>query len=151
MLVHVGSNPYLTHTHLLSKILVNDRSVIFFFPYRSDTQVNTASTRRTRRKAARPAELLAAATHLFVAKGYAATRVEEVAALANVSKGTLFLYYPSKEALLKAVVRENIAGALPNGRPSWKALPAARPIWCAMPLLSGWSALPTAKQVASTS
>ena len=31
MLVHVGSNPYLTHTHLLSKILVNDRSVIFFF------------------------------------------------------------------------------------------------------------------------
>lgn len=110
MLVHIGNNPYLTHTHLLSKILVNDRSVIFFFPYRSDTQVNTASTRRTRRKAARPAELLAAATRLFVAKGYAATRVEEVAALANVSKGTLFLYYPSKEALLKAVVRENIAG-----------------------------------------
>ena len=43
MLAHVGSNPYLTHTHLLSKILINDRSVIFFFPYRSDTQVNTHS------------------------------------------------------------------------------------------------------------
>lgn len=66
--------------------------------------------RRTRRKEARPAELLEAATSLFVEKGYAATRVEEVAARANVSKGTLFLYYPSKEALLKAVVRENIAG-----------------------------------------
>lgn len=66
--------------------------------------------RRSRRKAARPAELLAAATRLFVEKGYAATRVEEVAALANVSKGTLFLYYDNKEALLKAVVRENIAG-----------------------------------------
>lgn len=66
--------------------------------------------RRTRRKEARPAELLEAATTLFVEKGYAATRVEEVAALANVSKGTLFLYFPSKEALLKAVVRENIAG-----------------------------------------
>lgn len=65
---------------------------------------------RTRRKEARPAELLEAATQLFVEKGYAATRVEEVAALAKVSKGTLFLYYPSKEALLKAVVRENIAG-----------------------------------------
>lgn len=72
------------------------------------TQVTTA--RRSRRKDARPAELLEAATTLFVGKGYAATRVEEVAALANVSKGTLFLYYPSKEALLKAVVRENIAG-----------------------------------------
>lgn len=67
-------------------------------------------SRRARRKEARPAELLEAATRLFVEKGYAATRVEEVAALANVSKGTLFLYYPSKEALLKAVVRENIAG-----------------------------------------
>lgn len=66
--------------------------------------------RRTRRKEARPAELLEAATRLFVEKGYATTRVEEVAALANVSKGTLFLYYPNKEALLKAVVRENIAG-----------------------------------------
>lgn len=69
-----------------------------------------APARRTRRKEARPAELLGAATALFVEKGYAATRVEEVAALANVSKGTLFLYYPSKQALLKAVVRENIAG-----------------------------------------
>lgn len=67
-------------------------------------------TRRSRRKEARPAELLDAATRLFVEKGYAATRVEEVAAQAHVSKGTLFLYYPSKEALLKAVVRENIAG-----------------------------------------
>lgn len=65
---------------------------------------------RTRRKEARPAELLQAATQLFVEKGYAATRVEEVAARAHVSKGTLFLYYPSKEALFQAVVRENIAG-----------------------------------------
>ena len=65
---------------------------------------------RSRRKEARPAELLEAATRLFVEKGYAATKVEEVAALAKVSKGTLFLYYPSKQALLKAVVRENIAG-----------------------------------------
>ncbi|MBF6631460.1 MAG: TetR/AcrR family transcriptional regulator [Comamonas sp.] len=72
---------------------------------------NPKVPRRSRRKEARPAELLAAATRLFVEKGYAATRVEEVAALANVSKGTLFLYYASKEALLKAVVRENIAGS----------------------------------------
>ena len=43
-------------------------------------------------------------------KGFAATRAEEVAARAGVSKGTLFLYFPSKEELFKAVVRENISG-----------------------------------------
>ncbi|MCW5653759.1 TetR/AcrR family transcriptional regulator [Hydrogenophaga sp.] len=66
--------------------------------------------RRTRRKEARPGELLDAALALFVEKGFASTRVEEVAARAGVSKGTLFLYFPSKEELFKAVVRENIAG-----------------------------------------
>ena len=66
--------------------------------------------KRERRKEARPGELLDAALTIFVDKGYAATRVEEVAALAGVSKGTLFLYFPSKEELFKAVVRESIAG-----------------------------------------
>jgi len=66
--------------------------------------------RRSRRKEARPGELLDAALSLFVEKGFAATRVEEVAARAGVSKGTLFIYFPSKEELFKAVVRENISG-----------------------------------------
>jgi TetR/AcrR family transcriptional regulator len=67
-------------------------------------------SRRGRRKEARPGELLDAALDLFVEKGFAATRAEEVAARAGVSKGTLFLYFPSKEELFKAVVRENISG-----------------------------------------
>ena len=66
-----------------------------------------APAKRARRKEARPGELLEAALALFVEKGFAATRVEEVAARAGVSKGTLFLYFPSKEELFKAVVREN--------------------------------------------
>lgn len=66
--------------------------------------------KRERRKEARPGELLAAALDLFVEKGFAATRVEEVAQRAGVSKGTLFLYFASKEDLFKAVVRENISG-----------------------------------------
>ena len=69
-----------------------------------------AQTRRARRKDARPGELLAAALDLFVEKGFAATRVEEVAKRAGVSKGTLFLYFSSKDELFKAVVRENISG-----------------------------------------
>jgi len=68
------------------------------------------ASRRERRKEARPGELLDAALDLFVEKGFAATRSEEVAARAGVSKGTLFLYFPTKEDLFKAVVRENISG-----------------------------------------
>lgn len=68
------------------------------------------ASRRGRRKEARPGELLEAALDLFIEKGYAATHVEEVAARAGVSKGTLFLYFPSKQELFKAVVRQNIAG-----------------------------------------
>ncbi|MDR6537165.1 TetR/AcrR family transcriptional regulator [Variovorax soli] len=72
-----------------------------FFPERN---------KRERRKEARPGELLEAALDLFVDKGFAATRAEEVAARAGVSKGTLFLYFPSKEELFKAVVTENLSG-----------------------------------------
>ena len=80
------------------------------------TTISTAQTaptvpaKRERRKDARPGELLAAALDLFVEKGFAGTRVEEVAKHAGVSKGTLFLYFASKEDLFKAVVRENISG-----------------------------------------
>ena len=63
-----------------------------------------------RRKEARPGELVQAALQLFVEKGFAATRSEEVAARAGVSKGTLFLYFPSKTDLLKAVIAKTLAG-----------------------------------------
>lgn len=71
--------------------------------------------KRERRKQDRPGELLDAALDLFVEKGFAATRVEEVAARAGVSKGTLFLYFPSKEDLFKAVVRANIVEPVAQG------------------------------------
>lgn len=70
---------------------------------------------RRRRKEARPAELIAAALDMFVEKGYAAARLEDVAARAGVSKGTLYLYFDSKEALFKAVVREGLLPALAEG------------------------------------
>ena len=73
-------------------------------------RTDEASPKRERRKEARPGELLDAALDLFVEKGFAATRAEEVAARAGVSKGTLFLYFQSKEELFKAVISENIAG-----------------------------------------
>lgn len=70
---------------------------------------------RQRRKEARPQELLDAALSLFVEKGFAATRIEEVAHRAGVSKGTLYLYYPGKEDLFKAVVRQGLASLIAEG------------------------------------
>ncbi|MBK9133165.1 MAG: TetR/AcrR family transcriptional regulator [Betaproteobacteria bacterium] len=71
---------------------------------------------RQRRKEARPQELLDAALELFVEKGFTATRAEEVAQRAGVSKGTLYLYYPSKEELFKAVVRQNLGSLIAEGQ-----------------------------------
>ena len=70
---------------------------------------------RQRRKEARPQELLDAALALFVEKGFAATRSDEVAVRAGVSKGTLYLYYPSKEELLKAVIQQNLSQLIAEG------------------------------------
>ncbi|CAO3414302.1 TetR/AcrR family transcriptional regulator [Azospirillum endophyticum] len=64
-----------------------------------------------RRKDARPQEIVAAAMEVFAERGFAAARLEEVAARAGVSKGTLYLYFPSKDELFKAVIRTAI---LPN-------------------------------------
>ena len=75
-----------------------------------------AATPRRRRKEARPQELTAAALSLFVEKGFAATRLDEVAARAGVSKGTLYLYFDSKEALFIAVIREGILPVIEAGR-----------------------------------
>lgn len=70
--------------------------------------MDSPTTPRKRRKDARPTELLAAALDLFVEKGYSATRLEDVAARAGASKGTLYLYFANKEALFKAVIEEGI-------------------------------------------
>ncbi|AKJ28305.1 TetR family transcriptional regulator [Caldimonas brevitalea] len=56
-----------------------------------------------------------AALDLFVEKGFAATKIDDVAARAGVSKGTLYLYFPSKEELLKAVIRHNLSLTIEQG------------------------------------
>jgi AcrR family transcriptional regulator len=63
---------------------------------------------RQRRKEARPREIVRAALETFTERGFAATKLDDVAARAGVSKGTLYLYFPSKEELFKAVVRQAV-------------------------------------------
>lgn len=57
-----------------------------------------------RRKESRPQELLDAALNLFAHHGYAQTRLDDVANQAGVSKGTVYLYFASKQDLFEAVV-----------------------------------------------
>lgn len=87
--------------------------------------MNLASTvrpSRQRRKEARPQELMDAALALFTQHGLAATRMEAVAARAGVSKAALYLYFPSKEALFRAVVRQSLAALIAEGEREATAL-----------------------------
>jgi len=68
----------------------------------------SGTARFRRRKDARPGELIDAALACFAERGFAATRLDDIAARAGVSKGTVYLYFPSKEELFKAVIRESL-------------------------------------------
>lgn len=67
---------------------------------------------RSRRKDARPAEIVAAALALFAERGYGATKLDDVARAAGIAKGTVYLYFPTKEALFQAVVRQELLPVL---------------------------------------
>jgi AcrR family transcriptional regulator len=68
--------------------------------------------KRQRRPETRPSEILAAALALFSEHGFSATRMEDVAARAGISKGAIYLYFPDKTALLKALVQQAIGGQI---------------------------------------
>jgi AcrR family transcriptional regulator len=65
-----------------------------------------------RRKDARPQEILDAALACFATKGFTATRMEDIAARGGVTKGTIYLYFESKEAVFKSLVRGSISGQI---------------------------------------
>ncbi|MBO9707077.1 MAG: TetR/AcrR family transcriptional regulator [Caulobacter sp.] len=62
-----------------------------------------------RRSQARPGEIIEAALEVFAEKGFAAARLDDIAARAGVSKGALYLYFETKQDLFRAVVRETVA------------------------------------------
>jgi AcrR family transcriptional regulator len=70
------------------------------------------AARWTRRKQARPAEILYAALSVFAEKGYAGTRMDEIAKRAGVTKGTIYLYFENKDAVFKTLVRDSIGATL---------------------------------------
>lgn len=68
-------------------------------------ETEIAPKRRERRKAERPGEILDAAFEEFVQHGYAATRLEDVAARAGVTKGTIYFYFDTKERVFDEMIR----------------------------------------------
>lgn len=68
-----------------------------------------------RRSEARPGEIVEAALDLFVEKGFAAAKMDEIAKRAGVTKGTVYLYFPSKEDLFRAVVEEMMGPNIETG------------------------------------
>src|SRR5256886_11276917 len=89
-------------------------------PDRAVSHAVTPSKRQSkprwkRRKDARPGEIVAAALEVFGERGFAATKLTDVARRAGVTKGTVYLYFDSKEALFKAVVRETIVPVIAKG------------------------------------
>lgn len=78
----------------------------------AETAVPGRSKNWQRRKGARPGEILDAALQVFAEKGFAAARMEDIAVAAGVTKGTIYLYFPSKEEVFKSLARETVGVAL---------------------------------------
>src|SRR5215208_3049991 len=81
----------------------------------TDDPTLIAARRWQRRPEARPEEILDAAFVVFGDSGFARAKIDDVARLAGVSKGTVYLYFDSKEALFREMVRAKIVACLAEG------------------------------------
>jgi AcrR family transcriptional regulator len=82
---------------------------------RSSKRTSPRRPRWRRRKDARPEEIMMAALEVFANRGFALTKLEDVARKAGVTKGTIYLYFHNKEALFKALVRQTIVPVIAKG------------------------------------
>jgi len=69
----------------------------------------TEAKKRQRRKDERPQEILHAALEVFAEKGFASAQVSEIAKRAGVAKGTVYLYYKTKQEIFEAIVRAKVS------------------------------------------
>jgi TetR/AcrR family transcriptional regulator len=79
---------------------------------RKSTPVQRAATPRRRRPDERPSQILEAALDVFGEKGLAAARLDDIAKRAKLAKGTIYLYFPNKDALFRAVIRSTLVAEL---------------------------------------
>jgi AcrR family transcriptional regulator len=93
--------------------------------------------RRSRKESdSRPQEIVDAAFQEFAAKGFAGTRLEDVAARAGVSKGLPYLYFKTKEELFKAVVKSIVTPAFDAMRTEIETTPLSTEAFLKGPFLA---------------
>ena len=68
----------------------------------------------------RPAQILDAALDVFAERGLGAARLEDIAKRAGLSKGTIYLYFPNKEALFREVIRQTVVSQIEKGERDFK-------------------------------
>lgn len=88
-----------------------------------DTLANLCPSKWVRRKDARPSELMAAALELFSEKGFAGTRMEDIALRAGVTKGTTYRYFANKEALFCELIKNDIEPRLQEVKSLFESAP----------------------------
>jgi len=74
-----------------------------------ETQLSEPRSRRTRKKERTRAQIYDAAMQLFLARGYDAVTIDEICEAADVARGTFFLHFPAKDALLSEYGRQAMA------------------------------------------
>jgi AcrR family transcriptional regulator len=74
----------------------------------SPTQPPKPASNRAERAAGRRAAIVEAALEEFIARGFAATRLDDVARRAGVAKGTIYLHFKDKETLFEELIRTAI-------------------------------------------
>ena len=74
----------------------------------TNTSCTTSDHRWQRRKDSRPGEIIEAAFDLFAERGFSNTKMDEIAQKAGISKGSIYNYFKSKEAIFEVVVTEDI-------------------------------------------
>jgi AcrR family transcriptional regulator len=105
----------------------------------------------SRRSAERPTELLDAALAQFYRQGFSVTKIDDIAKAAGVTVGTVYRYFPSKEALFQALVERGIDSAWSRGKDIAEAYGSMTAREVIGLLLSRWAAVlrePAARQLA---
>jgi AcrR family transcriptional regulator len=83
---------------------MNERSFIVF----SEPTMPDRESRKKQTAIRRQEQILNAALEIFFQKGYAAATIPEIARLAGIATGTIYIYYPSKRELFVAVIKNLI-------------------------------------------
>ena len=132
----VNPQPRLTKSPQKATLLTR-QSVTMLLPKIGYLINAVLNVKRERRKEARPDELLDAALDLFVKKGFAASRAEEVAARAGQSRGTLFYIFKARKICSRRWFGKTFQATLKSGTKPLKTLKAPALKWSACACTSG--------------